>query len=660
MVPHPFVDEAPGHQTVGKDCSNISNVKSSTCSAKQCIVHSCQNGWLPNPTKEECLSSSTGSRMRRVRRRALPLAANTTSNANIDSGLVTQLVTIVNTVLDIGVPQANSSPSTVPASSSSSSTFSTISAIYSLFNDVRRATENLLSSSTVSEFLSKTNNLLDTSALLKSMLNDCGCIQSLGLPDVSTELANLIVSVSAIQNWCSHNSIVPGSTIPSSDSPNQPIVIGLTDLLAYLGLNGKSGASVSGLGNGLPSSANGLLDDVSLGPNNYKRTDIANIGGNATINSDLLAKIVTLVDLIINLRGDTTFLPVSSTTANLPLPSSSTSTVDVNGLVNSILLATANILNSSTSSSLISSIDYLVQTLNDVNSLLSQCECIDRLGLNLLAADLEQIFIGARDLQSSCHGHPILASPSSSSTHPATPLPSSSSPTATPAASSDVATDEAPIVVGLSDLLSDLGLLGSVKSSVTVAGLGSGLSDSVNSLLNGLDVGLANAKRDVESNLSADVNGTAAINSQLRSLLEGLTDLVLNLEESMSSLPAPNSDASSSSLDANSVLGVAHSLGQLLQSKTVGALLANVDAFVDAESALQDQFTSCACAEALGLEQASEVLQLVGEAAVGLQTWCASNSIVAPGTPANPSPTSLGPLLPTGLCFLFFCVVSLD
>ncbi|KAF8192972.1 hypothetical protein BJ912DRAFT_251831 [Pholiota molesta] len=644
MVPHPFVDEAPGHQTVGKDCGNISNVKSSTCSAKKCIVHSCQNGWLPDPTKEECLSSSTGSRMRRVRRSALPLVVNATSNANIDSGLVTQLVAIVDAVLGLGVPQANSTLSPVPASTSSSSTFSTISAIYSLFNDVRRATGNLIASSTVSEFLAKTDNLLDTSALLKSMLNDCRCIHSLGLSEVSAELTNLIASVSTMQNWCSHNSIIPGSTIPSSDSPHQPIVIGLTDLLADLGLNGKSGASVNGLGNSLSSSANGLLDDASLGLNNYKRTDVANIGANATINSDLLAKIVALVDLIINLRGDTTSLPVSSTTANLSSPSSPTSTLDVNGLVNSILIATVHILNSSTSSSLTSSIDYLAQTLTEVNSLLSQCECIDGLGLDILVADLERIVIGALDVQSLCHGHPILSSPYSSSTHPATPLSSSSSPTASPAASSDV-----PIVVGLSDLLSDLGLLGPVKSSVAVAGLESGLSDSINKLLDGLDIGPANARRDVDSNLSADVNGTAAINSQLRSLLEGLVDLVLDLEDSMSSLPPPPaSDASTSSLNANSVLGVAHSLAQLLQSKTVGALLANVDAFVDAVSALQDRFTSCACAESLGLEQASKYLQLVGEAAVGLQTWCASNSIVASGTPANPSPTSLGPLLPTG------------
>ncbi|KAF9475746.1 hypothetical protein BDN70DRAFT_935626 [Pholiota conissans] len=635
VVPHPFPDSERDIQPLGKDCGNIPNVRSVTCSASQCVVQSCQDGWLPRTTKDKCVASN-GPEMYHLRSRALPQAVNATANTNIDSGLVSQLVAIVDNVLGLGVPPQAAAPSSTVSSPSSSSTFSTTSAIYSLFDDVRRATSNLLVSSTVSEFLVNTQKLVDTTALLNSMLDGCGCAQKLGLADSSGLLSNLITSLSSMQNWCAHNPIVPGSNVPSSGASNQPIVIGLTDLLSGLGLDGKSGAAVGGLGDGLSGSANHLLNSVDLGPNNYKRSDLADVNANSTIDSTLLANIIALVDIVIDLRSEAATLPISSATSILPQPSDPTSTLTVNGLVNSILVALGNILNSSTSSSLVSAVDGLVQTVEGANTLLDQSGCVDTLGLGPLVADLEQIITAALGVQKFCHGHPIVSSPPSTSS-PASSPPTPSHSTSLPTSSTPANIADNPIVVGLSDLLTSLGLLGPVKAVVTVAGLGSGLNQPVDSLLNGLGIGPANARRGTDA---------STINLELRSLLEGLADLVINLEFSMSSLPVANSDSSSSSLNANSVLGVAHALGQLLQSKTVATLLVNIDTFIDAENDLERRFTGCACVEELHLEKASDLLQLIGEAAIGLKDWCATHSLVTP-TPADPTPT-LGPLLPTG------------
>ncbi|KAF8955041.1 hypothetical protein BDZ97DRAFT_1765558 [Flammula alnicola] len=655
MVPHSFFEAEPVRQSSGKDCSSITNVKSSSCSNGGCVVHSCNDGWLPSPTNDECVpAGGFASRMRRVNKRSNPLATNVTADANINSDLVSQLVAIVKMVLDLTSHTPSSSPA-VPNSSASPSTSTTISA---LLQDVNVATGTLLSSSTIAGLLSNTNALLDTSSLLSSMLND----QGLGLAGVSRDLDNIIAATINLKDWCAHNPIVSsssstGSTYGSGQTdkvpplpnfPDQAIVVGLSDLLSSLGLNGKSGVAVSGIDDELDGTVNNVLSGLSLGPNNYRRDDLADIKANAMINSDLLAKIVALVNLVVGLGGDATALPpppASSTAAHSAHPSNVMPSINTD-LFDSIAEATANIVNAPTVSSLVSAIDSLVSTTGVVSGLLGQCGCVDALGLGPFVANLDKVAIAALDMQSWCHGHSV-AMPAPSSPSPVTDTPVGKPP-ASPVPSTIANTDDVPIVVGLSNLLTGLGLLGPVKAGATVDGLGSGLSGTVNDLLNELSLGPQDVKRRDGSPLSA----SATVNSELLARIEGLVDLVLGFQGSMSSLPAAGSPASHGSLDPSLVTKVVQDTGEIIQSTTVSGLLSNIDALVDADKVMQDAFAGCGCLKALGLEQAVKYLDKVTEAALGLKSWCASNPIVVSPSAARgagPSSTSIRTVFSVGI-----------
>lgn len=557
--------------------------------------------------------------MLRVRKRGDPLSANVNATTNVNSDLLTQLHLIVKAVVDLSSLASSSSGMT------STSTSNTTSSIYALFEDVNRATGSLLTSSTVSQLETNTATLLNTSALLASILSTCDCTKILGLTDASAELQNLVSYLLALTSWYTQNAIVPGSTSSNTGSSsinpqNQPVVLGLSTLLSDLGLSGTS------------ESVNTLLDNVGLDTIDLSPSDGTNVLANATIHSDLVTKIIALVNLVIKLHDD------ASPTAGSPPPQPSTSStaIDAAGLINPIITSTTSLVVSATVASFINATESLIQACNAASGSLGLY------GLEGLAADLEEVTLAALGIQSYYHGHPMATPPTPTAPPSSSTSNKPTSPTAPSPATSASTSGDTPIVVGLSDLLTGLQLLGPVKANVTVGGLGAGLSDTANNLLDGLDIGPDNARRrDVVSE---------AISSGLRSQLEGLVDLVLALEDSMSSLSTLDS-ASSTSLNNQSILGVAHANGRLLQSSTVGSLLDNIDAFINATSVLQNQFTACSCTEALGLDKAVHCLALVSEAAVGLKNWCASNDIVAP-TADDPTTTSLGALLPTGILSL--------
>ncbi|KJA21789.1 hypothetical protein HYPSUDRAFT_202698 [Hypholoma sublateritium FD-334 SS-4] len=607
VVPHSFTEASA--QSLGKDCTNVFHAKRSTCFESQCIVNSCSEGWIPNSTKDGCIASPGSlSRMRRVQKRGDPLSANVTDTVNVNSDLLTQLVALSKAVVDL------SSLTSSSLGISLISTSNTTSSIYALFEDINRATGSLLASSTISQLETNTAALFNISALLASILSTCGCTKTLGLTDASAELQSLVSYLSALTSWYTQNAIVPGSTrsntgSSSVNSPNQPIVLGLSTLLSDLGRYGTS-----------------EIDTIGLSPN-----DGTNNHANVTIHSDLVTKIIALVNLVIKLHDD-----ASPTTGSPPpQPSTSSSSTDAAGLINPIITSTTSLVISATVASFVNATESLIQACSAANSSLGTY------GLEGLAADLEEVTVAALGIQSYYQGHPITTSPTP--TAPAS-LGISTKPTppaALPPAPNASTSDDAPIVIGLSDLLTGLQLLGPIKANVTVGGLGAGLSDGIDNILDGLDIGPVNARRrDVSANVSA------AISSGLRSQLAGLFDLVLALEDSMSSLSTTDS-TTSPTLNNQSVLGIVHATGHLLQSSTVGSLLNNIDALINATSALQDQFTACSCTEALGLDKAVRFLDRVSEAAVGLKNWCASNDIVAP-TPDDPTTTSLGALLPTG------------
>lgn len=361
-----------------------------------------------------------------------------------------------------------------------------------------------------------------------------------------------------------------------------------------------------------------------------------NISVTANVNSDLLTQLLAISNAVVDLSS------LASSSSGFSSASASPATSSIYALFNDIVRGTGQLLTSATVSDLVSNTANLLDTCSLLSSMLYSCGCAQALGLVDSAAELQSLITAISALKTWCQDNPVavgLPLPTPTAYTPS--LPSTS--VATSATSTSGNEGDTPIVIGLSDLLSGLQLLGSVKSNVTVGGLGSGMSETVNDLLNGLDIGPGNAKR---RDVSDAVNST--ISSELRSQLEGLVDLVLALEDSMSSLPSHDPESSTSSLDDQSVLGVAYAMGQLLQSQTTAALLTNVEDFIDAASLLQEDFTACACTQALGLDQAVKFLGLITDAAVALKSWCASNSIVAP-TPADPTTTSLGTLLPTGI-----------
>ena len=651
MVPHPFVEAEPIRRSSGIDCSTIPHAKSTSCSKSRCAVHSCKSGWIPSPQLDECIPFAMRNQVMRVQKRSSPLVANTTVNVNISSGLLTQIITIVDLVLKL--------PSLAPASSQPTSATSS-SKILALLDEITHNTLSLLNSTTVSSLVESTDVLLSTCKLLSSVLANCGCVQVFGIAELVQELNQLVNATLSMQNWCNNNPIVPGNPTsagnghqPSSfNSPEQPIVIGLSSLLSSLGLNGISGVVVGGLGNGLSGTVNGILNGLSLGPNNY---NITSVNSNVTIAPDILAQIVGLVDLVLNLQGDSGSLPplpasssgshIQSTSHPAPTasshPPSGTPSVNV-GLIAAIVKATLDILQAPTVSSLVSAVDGLVNVNGLVKDALAQCACIDALGLRPFLANLDAIANAALELQNWCHNHLVSVPPSS------TPA---SVPHSAPATTN---INDDPIIVGLSDLLTSatLGLLGPVTAGATVDGLGSGLSDTVNGLLTGLGIGPLNVKREGLP-LSVDANATATVNSDLLTQIEDLVGLVVKLEGSCTS-PSPSGGPTSTShpqdsVDPGLVADIVQATTDLLQSPTVNSLVTSTDQLINACTALTNVFASCGCVAYLGLDDAVEYLALINEAALGLKNWYAANPIVIPAGSATlsiDSPTHTRTLVP--------------
>ena len=640
MAPHTFFEAEPIRHSSGIDCSTIPHAKSTSCSQSRCVVHSCKNGWIPSPQVDECIPFAMRNPVMRVQKRSSPLSANATADVNISSDLLTQIIAIVDLVLKL--------PSLAPASSSSQPASGTSSSeISALIGEITHNTLGLLSSTTVSSLVESTDALLSTCKLLSSLLARCGCVQVFGIGELVQELNQLIDAAFSMQNWCNNNPIVPGSPTsaggghqpPSISStpnlPEQPIVIGLSSLLSSLGLNGNSGVVVSGLGNGISSTVNGILNGLSLGPNNY---NITSVNPNVTIAPDLLAQIVGLVDLVLNLQGNSASLPPlpasssgsSISSATYPAPTapshpahspSGTPSVDV-GLIAAIVQALLDILQAPTVSSLISAVDGLVNVNNLVKGALGQCGCVDALRLRPLVANLDAIDNAALEMQNWCHNH-LVPVPSSSIT---ASVPHSSGP-----ATTNINND--PIIVGLSDLLTGatLGLLGPVTAGATVDGLGSGLSDTVNGLLAGLGIGPFNFKREGLP-LSVDANATATVNSDLLTQIEDLVGLVAKLEGSCTSPSSSGGPTSTShpqdSVDPGLVANIVQATTDLLQSPTVNSLVTSTDQLINACTALANVFAGCGCVAYLGLDNAVEYLALITKAALGLKNWYAANPIV--------------------------------
>ena len=557
MALQPLSETDPIFHISGTDCTRISNAINSECSGQRCIVNKCKVGWVPNVTRDRCILDPAGrSKLRKVLKREDSLATNVAISADVSSDLA-KIVDLVSGLDYLSLSQ-------IPGGSSSSATI-----ISDLLSGVRNATSTLIASTTIPSLLNNLDALLNVSSLLISTIRNRGFGTELDLTDLADALDNIIAVSLNLKSWSAHN-VLTG--------------FDLSHLLSGLSLNNST---------------------VAVG---------------AVVSSDLVAQIKSLVGLVISLVGVSSSLPPPSLgsggdSTSLTGPSS----INTN-IINSIIDATADIINAPTVSSLLSSIGSLVNVNGLASGLLDHCGCVSSLGLGPLVASLAQVTSAALRLKDWCDTYPV-------SSIPHAPATGSSSTGASTLISN---TDELPIDLGLFNLL---GLLRPVESSVALSGLRTAANTLANGLLSGLGGGLLGT-----GNVSP-VSAGGVLNPGLVTQLEGLVNLVIKLQLSYSPSGLTSFDASTL-LDPNLVTNVVQRAANILGSPTADSLVTNIDALITANAALQTALMNCACADILGL---NGVLVPVTNAALGLKNWCSSNSLIISQPVVSTSSPSLPP-----------------
>lgn len=462
------------------------------------------------------------------------------SNVAANASVSSDLVAQIGAIAGLVFSGLDCAPSQISASSSSS-------AISDLLDDVVDATSTLIASTAVPSLLNNLDALLNVSSLLSSAISSC---YSCGTdPGLTATVGNIVAALLNLKSWCTHN-------VPSD--------LNLSGLLSGLGLNNLTGVVVS---------------------------------------SDLVNQIKSLVGLVVGLAGVSSSLPPPSPgSSNIPTSLSDPASINTN-IINSIINATVNIINSPTVFSLVSGIGALVNVNDLASGLLDRCGCVSALGLEPLVADLAQVTKATLKMQGWCDTNPvasILQAPATGSS-------------GIGASTSISNTDDLPIDLGLSSLL---GFLGPVESGV-------------NDLLGGSGDGMLTSAGDIPP-----VSGSV-LNPELVTQLDGLVNLVTELLTSYTP-SGPASLNASTLLDPSLVVDVVQKTANLLGSPTVTSLVTNIDALVTASSALQTALTNCACVDILGLNSMVNHLVPVTNAALGLKDWCSSNSLVTSTLPVAP------------------------
>ena len=323
-----------------------------------------------------------------------------------------------------------------------------------LVHAIVQATANLLKSAYLSSLLDNINALIDLSSLAVSTLTGCGCVDDLGLATLVKDLEKVMAATLGLKDWCAYHPVivVPNTGPPSNAPPHghdeilgTPIDLGLDSLLASLGLN---------------------------------------VDGNVDTNVELQGLVNVLVQLVLQLRNDSTSLPPS------PTSSSHTSTgthsppmvISLDG-VDAMFQATGSLLQTLTGSELLSSVDTLLEITTSLGDTLSGCRCVEDLGLGRLVKDVEEIVKAALAVKNWCvdQGYPV--SPGSGTgSGGAVHGPASDGAESHPSPST-------PIILNAEGLLRSLGLNHLVKVDGIVGGLGNVINNPINSLLAGLGLG---------------------------------------------------------------------------------------------------------------------------------------------------------------------------
>ncbi|RDB26726.1 hypothetical protein Hypma_005394 [Hypsizygus marmoreus] len=678
FTPHRF----PGtdHPMVkGKECGKLPGVVTASCSNSRCLISQCREGLEPNSDRSECVknSPSAGLRMRKERRRdASPANTNLNADVVVNSQLLSKITALVHLVVELGDASTSVPRPPVPHIPGSSPIDHT-----DLVDAIVAVTAKILGSRSIAELVANVDALVNLNALVTDVLGGCGCIEALGLGSVVKALERVVEAALDIQHWCGGHPIgIPapntsslpasGTTVvshsPSSSTapiptahpiPNNsdtPITVGLDDLLDTLGLGRKGVITVSGLGPGLSDTINHLLNSLGIGPANVRSRMLDTLLEDGKVmDPSLSSQVKRLISLVVAIRE-------LSPPQNSPLsPGSPDTAVIYANIIDALGQATKALLNSRTVSSLVQSIDALVDVSVAAKNTLRDCGCIDALNLGSLVKYLEDIIDVILGIKQWCAHHPVMIPTSPPSGSPI-PHPSSSpvpSPTTTsrlsnsashPAPTSHPAPNASngAVIVGLDDLLNSLGL-GAIKSNVVVDGLvGDSLARTLNDLLNGLGIGPANVRprREAGSPLSADVKVDATLLAQIKALINLI--LILKDTSSSSSLPPNNppiigdvrlhDSNSPPHADANIVDIIVQAAIRLLESKTIDSLLESLGLLVKANEHARSALDGCECVDKLGLGQLVRDLDDVVEAALGVKRWCEQHPVIV-GVPTIPS-----------------------
>ncbi|GLB41032.1 hypothetical protein LshimejAT787_0902470 [Lyophyllum shimeji] len=340
-----------------------------------------------------------------ISRGATPSAAGTNGDLVVDLALVAQLRTVGNLVLDI-----KSGSSCLPAAPHNSPPILGTDPIpatpppvdTNLVDGLVQLTYNLLNSSTDTALLTNLQLLVDANVTVKVALATCEpCAKNSGIAALVKNLEDLLALLLDLQAWCgdhpvvvptqppgqpsslpsapgpSSTALVPTPTDPSSPSPHPPtgdthipIDLGLGDLLASLGL--------------------GL-----------------NLSANVTALVDLNSLVNTLVNVVVSIQGHSSLLPpppsppsspssspqVSPTPRPAPSgsPTPHTHTTLTQGLIDALLQATADLLQSPCEADLVVNVNALLNLTSHLVEGLDTCGCVGNLGLQPLVDDTNEL-----------------------------------------------------------------------------------------------------------------------------------------------------------------------------------------------------------------------------------------------------------------------------
>ncbi|KAF8799670.1 hypothetical protein BYT27DRAFT_7263683 [Phlegmacium glaucopus] len=126
----------------------------------------------------------------------------------------------------------------------------------------------------------------------------------------------------------------------------------------------------------------GLLSELSL--NN------STVAVGAAVSSDLVDQIKSFVGLVRLVGIGSSLPPPSPGSGDVPMSPTDLSPINKN-IINSIINATADIINAPTATLLVSGIGALVNATGLASSLLDHCGCVNALGLGPLSANLKKI-----------------------------------------------------------------------------------------------------------------------------------------------------------------------------------------------------------------------------------------------------------------------------